>query len=138
MRCSFLSFVYFALWISDSLLHWTNGEWIGVSRSLFWLNLSPFCIAQHIYTPGIVILPLRLSYRHLLLLGLKLRPLMNIIILCIHTHTIFSSNEHIPIPHKRKQLPQRNQFLSTSRMNSNTTIKILLRRPHLHRNAESL
>lgn len=34
--------------------------------------------------------------------------------------------------------PQSNQLLRTSRMNSNTIIKILLRSPHLHSNPETL
>lgn len=57
MRCSFLSFVYFAL---DSLLTGLLDGWIGVSRLLFfffvfWFDLS-LRIAQHTYTPGIVTL----------------------------------------------------------------------------------
>ena len=38
----------------------------------------------------------------------------------------------------RLQSPQSNQLLGTSRMNSNTVIKILLRSPHLHGNAKTL
>lgn len=46
---------------------------------------------------------------------------------CIHVYSV----------HKYKS-PQSHQLLRTSRMNSHTAIKILLRSTHLHRNAETL